>query len=160
MTAIVGVGANARMSRCTRAATWTEMGVTWNKYDGVNAWTDAGGDFDDVAPPVLVYAEALGTGWHTIEGLEELAQDALVERGGLLSVIQRLVDDAPGASTGRSWRAKDWGSENWRLVVEYVEPAGHRSYPVGVQLGNLGVRPRMARRPRRPREPRAARIGR
>jgi len=24
---------------------WTEAGVTWNKYDGTNAWTTAGGDY-------------------------------------------------------------------------------------------------------------------
>ena len=30
--------------RLTRT-NWTELGVTWNKYDGTNAWTAAGGDY-------------------------------------------------------------------------------------------------------------------
>jgi|WetSurMetagenome_2_1015567.scaffolds.fasta_scaffold95396_2 hypothetical protein len=30
--------------RLTRP-TWTEDGVTWNKYDGTNSWTSAGGDW-------------------------------------------------------------------------------------------------------------------
>jgi hypothetical protein len=25
---------------------WTESGVTWNKYDGVNSWATAGGDYN------------------------------------------------------------------------------------------------------------------
>lgn len=29
---------------CTKNA--TEDGITWNKYDGTNAWTDTGGDYD------------------------------------------------------------------------------------------------------------------
>lgn len=32
------------LNRLTRT-TWTEAGVTWNKYDGTNSWTTAGGDF-------------------------------------------------------------------------------------------------------------------
>ena len=33
---------------------WTESQVTWNKYDGTNAWTTAGGDF--VGNPTAAYA--------------------------------------------------------------------------------------------------------
>jgi len=29
---------------------WTEAGVTWNKYDGTNSWTTAGGDFVTTNP--------------------------------------------------------------------------------------------------------------
>lgn len=32
------------LSRCTRDD-WTELGATWNKYDGVNNWSQPGGDW-------------------------------------------------------------------------------------------------------------------
>lgn len=35
---------DATVSVWRAAKDWTEMGVTWNKYDGVNAWTNGGGD--------------------------------------------------------------------------------------------------------------------
>lgn len=31
------------------ARDWTEAGVTWNRYDGTNSWTTAGGDFNSTA---------------------------------------------------------------------------------------------------------------
>lgn len=42
---------------------WTEAGVTWNKYDGTNIWTDGGGDFsetviDTLTPPSEVQYNA------------------------------------------------------------------------------------------------------
>jgi len=37
-------GGKFYMNRMTRT-NWTEDGATWNKYDGTNAWTTAGGDF-------------------------------------------------------------------------------------------------------------------
>ena len=40
---------------------WTQAGGTWNKYDGTNAWTTAGGDFS--ATVVDSIAEATSTGW-------------------------------------------------------------------------------------------------
>jgi len=44
----IGVHASQNMTgyfnRLTRT-NWTEAGVTWNKYDGTNNWTTAGGDY-------------------------------------------------------------------------------------------------------------------
>ncbi len=38
-------GAVFRARRVTRSG-WTELGATWNLYDGTNPWTTPGGDFD------------------------------------------------------------------------------------------------------------------
>lgn len=37
------VGLDVRARRLTQAG-WTELGSTWDKYDGTNNWTTAGGD--------------------------------------------------------------------------------------------------------------------
>ncbi len=43
---------------------WTEMGATWNDYDGVNTWNSPGGDYDpDIADSFL----ADGIGWKTMD---------------------------------------------------------------------------------------------
>jgi len=39
---------------------WTEMGVTWNKYDGINYWATAGGDYGEI-PWGAMNIEAAGT---------------------------------------------------------------------------------------------------
>ncbi len=43
---ITNGGQDAKLSRCTRPSEWTEGGVTWNTYDGVNDWSNVGGDHD------------------------------------------------------------------------------------------------------------------
>jgi hypothetical protein len=41
---------------------WTEAGVTWNKYDGSNAWATAGGDFNATVIDAITVGDA--DGWH------------------------------------------------------------------------------------------------
>ena len=74
--------------RITQAA-WTETGVTWNKYDGTNAWTTAGGDY---STPSVSYTGPTTTGWFSISGSSFAAflQDALDNRAGIVRLILRL----------------------------------------------------------------------
>jgi hypothetical protein len=60
---------------------FTESGATWKTYDGTNAWTTAGGDYDS-----SVYAEsgaANGNSWTTID-LTSIWSNADVQNNGLL----------------------------------------------------------------------------
>lgn len=53
-------GGNDTVSAFRMTKPWTEgtgvagLGATWNKYDGVNAWTAAGGDYDTAAGVAVV----------------------------------------------------------------------------------------------------------
>ncbi len=40
-------------ARRLRSINWTELGATWNVYNGANAWTTPGGDFNPVPAPSL-----------------------------------------------------------------------------------------------------------
>jgi hypothetical protein len=78
-----GPAFGARLYRCTRPGTWTEMGVTWNTYDGATAWTTAGGggDYDVATPSPVAFTEpgAPYSGGHFfISGLGEMVIDAIV----------------------------------------------------------------------------------
>jgi hypothetical protein len=144
-----GASVNAFVSRCTRPATWTEAGVTWNKYDGVNAWTAGGGDFDDMTPPKVTYLEAAGAGVVEILGLKGHVDDALANRSGVVSLIMRLDDETPDVSNFRYWYSKDTapGPHRWRLIVDYSTA----SNPPGRGAADVrSRRPRLERAPRSP----------
>ncbi len=145
-----GGGFGAKIYRCTRPATWTESGVTWNKYDGVNAWTAAGGDFDSSVPAPVGYAEALVTGWHTVYGLEDVLADALANRGGTMSVIMKADDEAPSFTHVVRWKARDVANP-WLLRVTYggAPAPGRRALTGEAEMlaGLRGVRPRTGVQP-------------
>lgn len=119
-------GFNAKLSRCTRWDTWTEM-ATWNDYAWTLPWTTGGGDYDDTGPPAaIVYAEAVATGEHEIAGLKPFVEDALDNRDGIVSLITRLDAEAPEVSRRITWRSKNYGSDIWRLVIDYGEVIADR----------------------------------
>jgi hypothetical protein len=148
-------GVASKLSRCTRPAAWTEDGVTWNKYDGTNDWTAGGGDFDDTGPPAVIdYTEPSGAGTHELAGLLGFVQDALDNRNGIVSIIIRLADESPGVSQRFDWRSKEYGSDIWRLVIDYTPPAvpnpGRRGIgPSPLARGAPDLRPVRAARPTR-----------
>lgn len=116
-------GQNAVLSRCTRPEDWSESGVTWNSYAPGQPWTAGGGDFDDAGPPAkITYTEPTSTGPHEILGLQDFVTDALDNRDGIVSIIIRLDDEDPGVSTNYVWRAREYGTSIWRLVVDYTPP--------------------------------------
>ena len=120
---ITNGGRDAKLSRCTRPAEWTEGGVTWNRYDGVNDWSNVGGDHDETGPPAAItYSEPAVVGSHELSGLKDFVEDALGQRNGIVSLITFLVDEDPEVTTQMLWRSKEHGADIWRLVVEYEPP--------------------------------------
>lgn len=114
---------DVRFARCTRPADWTEGGVTWNKYDGVNNWTAAGGDVDLTTPAAIVFTEPLGTGWVETTGFKPFVDDALQFRSGIVSIISRAVDENPGVNVHSVWASREAASNKWELEVDYT-PSG------------------------------------
>lgn len=156
-------GPAAKLSRCTRPGAWVESQVSWLNYKAGSAWTDEGGDFDDTGPPgALSYDEPTTTGTHEIGGLLPFVEDALANRGGIVSLITRLADEDPGVDAGAAWQAK--GQPNaWQLAVEYGSPdPGRQSVPRS-GTKRRGARPYAPATPRRalaptsPRSPRRRR---
>jgi hypothetical protein len=144
-------GFGAKIARCTRPSAWTEN-VTWNKYDGVNAWTAPGGDFD--AGLDFAYVEANALGDHVITGLGALIDDALANRSGIVSVILRIQTD-PGVTANVAFTSFE-GVPDWRFLIDYTPAAGAPAEPGRREAGerelafdNLrGVRPRHGVQPR------------
>lgn len=127
-----GVDASAavKLQRCTRPATWTEMGVTWLKYDGTNNWTNAGGDRDLTVTVTGTFPSGTGT-WTipTSANFVTIAQDAIDNRSGILSLILFLSDESSsGSSRGGSMRSQEYdgGSAEPKVTVDYTAPTGQR----------------------------------
>jgi len=123
-----------RLARVTRTD-WVENQVTWNNYKTGSTWTDGGGDFDDVTPAAIDFSEAGAAGLHELVGLKPFVDDAIVSRGGLLTVLLRLKAEAPGVTQEAAWWSREKGVQRWRLVVAYTPAASAPG--VGPRRGRL-----------------------
>ena len=116
--------AAAHIFRITQAA-WTEAGATWNKYDGVNAWVAAGGDYDgegthphvDVTMPAAIVA-----GWFEIE-VTDMVTDAITNHSRSLDLMFILDNENPASSIQFYWWNKDQpGSPERRPYLNIIRP--------------------------------------
>lgn len=115
-------GKALELHRITQPA-WTELGSTWNTYDGTNNWASAGGDFVALAGATEA-APAAGGGAGTVEyDVKTLAQDALDERSGLLDLLIRL-DNESGSDYSCVLRSSDYTTalERPLLAITYNAP--------------------------------------
>jgi hypothetical protein len=114
----------AHIERCTRPAAWTELGVTWNKYDGATAWTTAGGDYDTVTPGEVNFNVPAQSGLLVITGLKAYVDDAIALRSNILSLILKADNENPGVAQQATWNSRDASSKGWLLRVD--TPGGRR----------------------------------
>lgn len=75
----------------TLLQSWTEDGVNWNTYDGINAWTNTGGDYAITSAGSFI---ASGTGWKSMELLNTVQSwvDTSLTNNGIIL----LSDDGLG----------------------------------------------------------------
>lgn len=121
------------MHRVTRA--WLEGtgygnatgdGATWNKYDSVNLWTAAGGDFDPVVAASTPAAATLGWKTWDVTGLVGGWVNGSYANHGMLM-------DGVGAISTLGFASSDNGTAANRpkLVVTFLPPCG---WPPGATL--------------------------
>jgi hypothetical protein len=96
---------------------WTESGVTWNKYDGTNNWATAGGDFSGT---VIDTFSSSTTGWHnwTIQGTG--ADNPLSLSFGD-SVHLLVKDSAEDSGSGDRWKNFDTKEDSTPGDRPYLE---------------------------------------
>ena len=123
---------SADIKRCTRPTTWTEAGITWNKYDGTNNWTTAGGD---VANPTVMYTEPATDIKSPITGMVGFVTDAISLRSNIVSVIHIPDNENPPDS--------DWLSINDDQISMFFRPQlaiTHDGRYIGARLKRGAVR--------------------
>jgi len=85
-------GANGILNRLTQLA-WTELGSTWNTYDGSNDWSIAGGDF---VTTNSVTVSVTTTGWKIWEAAD-LIQDCYDNQSKKVHLILKSQEDGENA---------------------------------------------------------------
>jgi len=63
---------------------WTELGATWNTYNGSNNWGAAGGDFVSTPAQSLTISSVQNL---VFDQLKPLVEDAIKNRGGFFDVL-------------------------------------------------------------------------
>ena len=133
--------------RLTQTA-WTELGVTWNKYDGTNAWATAGGDYTTTNGASAVMPASYGWVAWTVTAQVQTAVDSVGR------IVHFLVRD--GAETGAAIKRGYFYSRtyadtslrpklyvDWSLPVTYVNVselgAGSEAAKIGLSVADSGV---------------------
>jgi len=111
------VGRTIAVSRLTRTG-WTELGATWNTYDGSNAWTSGGGDYTAVDAATQVVPAAYG--WMTWDVLAQ-AQYAQTNTG---EIIHMHIRDTSGSVNKQTyWRSRSYVADpslRPKLTINYT----------------------------------------
>lgn len=118
--------------RCKRI--WTELGCTWNKYDGSNAWAAAGGwhanDQDQTSMGDLAHTstEALGEKqWELDQGVGDYSKlEAMVGNSPVFTNNGFYVYHGDLSDSEYTYRSRDYGTagERPKLVIAYTFPKG------------------------------------
>lgn len=116
---LAGNGATFLIARCIRAGAWTELGVTWNKWDGVNNWISPGGDYSTTTPPWVPASLPADTGTFESPDVESFVTDAIAYRNNIVSVIYKLLDENPETPQWMYFSAGNQANP-WKLVIDYT----------------------------------------
>lgn len=101
---------------------WTEAGATWNKYDGITAWSVAGGDVTAVGQLSVTLATPTSD---LVLDITPLILDAISARGNLLQImVRRTSEISPGSADLGLFTASENGTAGNRptLLVTYTIP--------------------------------------
>lgn len=118
-TSVVGAtGWAASIERIARAD-WDYLTADWVRYRTGANWTAAGGDV--AAPPAAVgFTTPALTGEQTITGLAAFVTDAIANRGGIVRIRVRAVDEAATVAKWVAYDASLISSTRVRLRVTYT----------------------------------------
>ncbi len=98
---------------------WTELGATWNNYNGSNTWATAGGDFVATPAQSLTIAAVQNL---VFDDLQSLVEDAVRLRGGILDLLIKgtLTTGLEYLELASSSNATP--ANRPKLVVNYTNP--------------------------------------
>ncbi len=97
---------------------WTELGVTYSKYDGITNWAAAGGDFDPTVEDSVVISSAVDL---VMPNLATMGQDALDNRSGFFDVL--IKGNQSGGVRWLIYHSSGAGAaQRPKLVLDYTEP--------------------------------------
>ncbi|MEM2885710.1 MAG: DNRLRE domain-containing protein, partial [Thermoproteota archaeon] len=96
------------------ARAWTEGNVTWNKYDGTNSWTNAGGDFNGTATSTTTLSSSGYWNWTATYDVRNFVQTSSTNYGWILKSTTESSSYAVALST------KEATSNKPKIYVSYI----------------------------------------
>ena len=101
---------------------WTEFGATWNVYDGVHAWQNAGGDVTTVGAA----SENLSAGDADLvfASLAVLVADAVSNRNGVLDLMVVGPETSESSYLAVSTSDESLADRRPKLTITYAAPPG------------------------------------
>lgn len=122
-------GETMSIYRLTQA--WTEMGVTWNRYNGANSWATGGGDYDGTVRASSTANPGVGEAitWD-VTGLAQDWANGTYANNGLIIINS-------GTTSGLHFASKENGTAAYRpvLAVSFTTPS---TPPAGAWTWNGG----------------------
>ena len=112
-------------------ANWTETGATWNKYDGTNTWTTAGGDFVTSNPAGGSDVVPSSVGWMDFS-VQAIVQDA-VNNSRIVHFLVKDADETATSGIGTEFYSKEEATETTLRPKLYIE------YSVAVPLAGISA---------------------
>lgn len=104
---------------------WTELGSTWNKYDGTNNWTTAGGDYVTSDPAGGSAVVPATFGWMNWD-VQAIVQDAVDNVGRVAHFLIRDETEGAGANFISYFYSKEYTTDTSlrpKLYIDYTAEA-------------------------------------
>ena len=114
---------------------WTETAATWNKYNGINNWITAGGDFvDDTSLNTVINNDTEFSDPGAVKNrsfnITNLCKDAITNENGVLNLLFKAQEiGAPDGSISIFFDGHT-GLHYTNIIIKYL-PTVARSLPAG-----------------------------
>lgn len=119
----------------TTQTDWTEMGVTWNSYDGTNNWLTAGGDYTLTDGSSITLPENFGwVDWDVTNQVQYDLDNANKTADFL------IVDNTTGVDYQWSFWSRDYAIDPTlrpKLQIEWTEPPSPSPSPTPSPSNNI-----------------------
>lgn len=142
------VGWPATLARIDRAG-YDPLTATWNTYNGVNAWTSGGGDFN--TPTLGITSPTIALADFTIANILPFVTDAIASRAGKVRIAIRADNEAPGSTA--LWTANDTIDQSLRPRLRVTWESADPTPIAEPRRGLGGDRPAPPARGARPTPP-------
>ena len=97
---------------------YTEGTVTWNTYDGTNAWPGGAGAAGDADTGTPTYSITVGEDVDQVIDIVELVKDAIIKRSGTLRIVIYMV--TTGSDCNNNFGSSENGTPSNRPTIDVV----------------------------------------
>jgi hypothetical protein len=103
---------------------FTELGVTWNKYDGTNNWATPGGDYSATIIDTVTATIVAGNWYNWVLMGTGATNPLTLNWGDTFDVLLKFNDEGGIPAWQAAFRTKEWGTPADRPYIEITYTVG------------------------------------